>query len=402
MKVGIIGGGASGVFAAIAAKTKHPEADVYVLEKGAKMLAKVKITGGGRCNVTNACESISDFAAAFPRGNKNMRKLFHEFNNQDTMKWFQSRGVPLVVQEDACVFPESQDSQSIIDCLLNECKRLGVKMLTKQHVLELKQENNLWHCLFKEQESKSFDKVIVTTGGSPTSRGLEWLGKLGHEIVAPVPSLFTMNMPNEKVRELMGVVVENTLVSIQGTKFKASGPLLITHWGMSGPSVLKLSAFGARFLNEVQYNYKLQVNWVNEINTDVVLHDIERICTANAQKNMGNVRPYDLPNRLWSYLLEKCGLSTQKKWAELGKKGRNKLVEALCNDVYQVQGKSTFKEEFVTSGGVSLSDINIKTLQSKKVEGLYFAGEVMNIDAITGGYNLQGAWTSGFVAGQLR
>lgn len=403
MKIAIIGGGAAGFFAAIAAKENHPKAEVTLFEKSKKLLSKVKISGGGRCNVTNGCTSIKELSEAYPRGGKKLKKAFRIFNTKHTMEWFESRGVPLVIQEDNCVFPVSQDSQSIIDCFLREAHRLGVKIETLMGVSKINTKGEKLQLEFSKGVSpaKVFDKVIVTTGGSPKRRGLEWLETLGHKIADPVPSLFTFNMPDEPIRDLMGIVVEKTLTSIQGTKLKSDGPLLITHWGMSGPSILKLSAFGARILSEVNYEFKVQVNWVNVINNEEVANELKGISSENSNKILANFRPYLLPERLWHYLLEKSDLPLKKRWGELGKKGVNKLVTVLTNDVYSVKGKTTFKEEFVTCGGISLESIDFNTMQSRVVKNLYFAGELMDIDGITGGYNFQSAWTTAFIAGKL-
>ncbi|MCU4154486.1 NAD(P)/FAD-dependent oxidoreductase [Carboxylicivirga sp. A043] len=404
MKVGIIGGGAAGFFSAMAVKENYPNADVIIFEKSRKVLSKVKISGGGRCNVTNGCTSIPELLKAYPRGGRSLKKVFHVFSTSDTMKWFKSRGVPLVVQDDNCVFPVSQDSQSIIDCFLKECRRLGVQIITHAGINAIKPKAKGLELQFVDDARKpeQFDKVIVTTGGSPTLIGLKWLQELGHKIETPVPSLFTFNMPGEKVRKLMGVVVENAMVAIQGTKLKAQGPLLITHWGMSGPAILKLSAFGARLINETNYHFKFQVNWCNEQRNDVVFNTLQSIAEQSPNKVLANVKPYGLSERLWLFLLEKCELSSRKKWGELGKKGMNKLTNILVNDIYSVDGSSKFREEFVTCGGVSLQSINLNTMESKVCDNLYFAGEVLDIDAITGGYNLQAAWSTGFVAGQLK
>jgi len=403
MKVAIIGGGAAGFFSAIAVKENHPQAQVVILEKSKKVLSKVKVSGGGRCNVTNGCTNIKDLAKAYPRGGKKLKQAFRVFHTQHTMDWFESRGVPLTIQEDNCVFPVSQNSQSVIDCFLNEVNRLGITIEMGKGVKAIfpKKEKLELEFLKTEFSNEIFDKVIVATGGSPKRSGLEWLENLGHKIEDPVPSLFTFNMPNEKVTELMGIVIEETLVSIQGTKLKSDGPLLITHWGMSGPAILKLSAFGARILSDMNYEFKVQVNWVNEANHHVVLEELKKIITIHSRKILSNIKPYALKERLWLYLLEKCELSPQKRWEELGKKGLNKLVTVLTNDVYQVKGKTTFKEEFVTCGGVSLESIDFKTMQSRVVPNLYFTGEVMDIDGITGGYNFQSAWTTAVIAGKL-
>ncbi len=319
------------------------------------------------------------------------------------MNWFEQRGVPLVTQEDNCVFPESQSSQSIIDCFLKEARRLEVNIKTGYGVSALQQHKEQWLLSFlkEEQAPELFDKVIVATGGSPKRSGLRWLEDLGHKIEEPVPSLFTFNMPGEAVRELMGVVVEPALANIQGTKLKADGPLLITHWGMSGPAILKLSAHGARILSEKDYRFNVQINWTASRNDDTVRDDLKSIARSHPKKNAGNLAPYDLPKRLWRFLLTKAQLTEDKIWGEIGKNGINKLVSLLTNDVYAVQGKTTFKEEFVTCGGVSLQDVDFKTLQSRVCKNLYFAGEVMDIDGITGGYNFQSAWTTAFIAGKL-
>lgn len=402
MNIAIIGGGAAGFFAAISAKENHPNAHVIILEKSKKLLAKVKISGGGRCNVTNACESIKELAAAYPRGGRPMRKALGVFHNFDVMEWFEARRVPLVVQSDNCVFPTSQDSQSIIDCLMGEASRLGIDISVGKGVTAIQPNGDKLDLYFKNSELETYDKVIVATGGSPKRSGLEWLETLGHKIEDPVPSLFTFNMPDESITSLMGIVVENAQTSIQGTKLKANGPLLITHWGMSGPAILVLSAFGARILSELDYNFRTQVNWVNEKNNDRVMNELNKIIVDHPNKMLANYRPYLLPERLWHYLVDKAGLSRQTIWGQLGRKGLNKLVYLLTNDVYQVHGKTTFKEEFVTCGGVSLESINMKTMQSKVRKNLYFAGEVMDIDGITGGYNFQAAWTTGYIAGMLK
>jgi predicted Rossmann fold flavoprotein len=404
MKIAIIGGGAAGFFAAIAAKENHPKAEVTIFEKSKKILSKVKISGGGRCNVTNGCTDIPQLSKAYPRGEKKLRGAFRTFSTEDTMEWFESRGVPLMTQEDNCVFPVSQDSQSIIDCFLNETKKLQIKIEIGKGIKAIEQNENLLklHFLKDQFHSELFNKVIVATGGSPKRSGLEWLEKLGHKIAEPVPSLFTFNMPTESVRDLMGIVVENTIVVIQGTKLKSDGPLLITHWGMSGPAILKLSAVGARILSEMNYECTAQVNWTNTQNNQIVREYLNEIVRLHPNKIIANFRPYALSERLWLFLLEKINLPKTKKWNELGKKGLNKLMNILVNDVYVVKGKTTFKQEFVTCGGVSLSSIDFNTMQSKVCKNLYFAGEVMDIDGITGGYNFQSAWTTAFIAGKLK
>ena len=401
MKIGIIGGGAAGFFAAIQAKTNHPESTVIILEKSKKLLAKVKISGGGRCNVTNATTSISELSKAYPRGGKQLKKLFQEFSTLHTHEWFTSRGVELYAQEDGRVFPVSDNSQTIIDCLMEEVNKLGITIKTETSVKKLESTVEGINVFLDEKNSLFFNKVIVAAGGSPKKSGLQWLEDLGHEIKNPVPSLFTFNMPKEKVKTLMGVAVENATTRIQGEKLVGNGPLLITHWGMSGPAVLVLSSFGARLLADKNYQFNLQVNWTNEQNQEIVREEIQKIISEHGQKQVQNIRPYNLPSRLWHFFLEKIELPLTQKWDEIGKKGVHKLIEVLANDVYDVRGKTTFKEEFVTCGGVSLNSVNMKTLESKHMSGLYFAGEILDIDAITGGYNFQAAWTTGFVAGKL-
>lgn len=405
MDIAIIGGGAGGFFSAIAAGENHPQANVVIFEKSKNLLTKVKVSGGGRCNVTNACPSIEKLSAAYPRGGPALKRAFRVFGNRQTMQWFESRGVPLVVQDDGCVFPASQNSQSIIDCFLNEAARLKIEIVIGRGVKAIAPvagDRLDLEFMADDVPSRTFDKVIVATGGCPGRKGLEWLERLGHRIEDPVPSLFTFNMPDEAITELMGIVVEKTRVSIQGTKLKSAGPLLVTHWGMSGPAILKLSAFGARMLSEVDYEFNTQVNWVDTPNNEVVLARLKTIVNEASNKYLTNVRPYSLPERLWLHLLDKSDFPADRTWAEIGKKGLNKLVRVLTNDVYAVKGRTTFKEEFVTCGGVGLESIDFKSMQSKACPNLYFTGEVMDIDGITGGYNFQAAWTTAFIAGQLK
>jgi predicted Rossmann fold flavoprotein len=404
MKVGIIGGGAAGFYAAIHVKINYPDAEVTILEKTTKILSKVKVSGGGRCNVTNACKSIPELARAYPRGSKFLKKAFQEYYTVDTMQFFEERNVPLVTQEDQCIFPVSQSSQTIIDCFLDEVRQNDIKVLTKMSVTSMEIKDNGIKLVFAKSEVEPifFDKVIVATGGSPKRCGLEWLEKLGHKIEDPVPSLFTFNMPEEKIKELMGVVIDPVQVSITGTKLKSSGPLLITHWGMSGPAILKLSAFGARILADTDYSFTIHVNWVNESDQNLVQENICEIVSKYPKKQLSSFKPYALRERLWLHLLEKIGLESTRKWSDIGKKGINKIVNILSHDVYTVKGKTTFKEEFVTCGGVSLQSIHHKSMRSKVSDHLYFAGEIMDIDGITGGYNFQSAWTTAYIAAQLR
>lgn len=402
MKIAIIGGGAAGFFAAISAKENYPDARVVIFEKSRKLLSKVLVSGGGRCNVTNGCDSIEELSKAYPRGGRSLKKAFYIFNNKHVINWFESRGVPLFIQDDNRVFPASQSSQSIINCFLREAERLGIEIKTGSGVKSITANENRIRVVFSNNGplAADFDKVVVATGGSPTRSGLEWLEALNHKIEDPVPSLFSFNMPEEKITSLMGVSVDHAIVRIQGSKLTSSGPLLITHWGMSGPVILKLSSFGARILNEMAYNFRIQVNWVNELNNEMVSDQLRDIAEGHSHKLLSSFRPYALPARLWQFLLEKIDLQPGKPWGELGKKGMNKLVNVLTNDEYKVNGRTTFKEEFVTCGGVSLDSVDMSTMQSKVCKNLYFAGEVLDIDAITGGFNFQAAWTTGFIAGK--
>jgi len=403
MKVAVIGGGAAGFFAAINVKENFPNASVSIYEKSNKLLSKVKISGGGRCNVTNAETSIKLLSDAYPRGGMQLKKAFREFSTQHTMDWFEARGVPLQIQEDDCVFPVSQDSQSVIDCFLNECKKFRIIILKGHAVTLIERTKDRLTLRFKDSnlKSKNFDKVIVATGGSPKRSGLEWLENMDHLIEDPVPSLFTFNMPRDPIKDLMGVVVDDPLVTIQNTKLKADGPLLITHWGMSGPAILKLSALGARILSDRNYHFHVNVNWVHQKNNELIYQDLSAICKSHPKKKLTSIRPYDLPDRLWKFLIIKANLVFDKKWGELGKKGLNKLVNIMAHDNYEVSGKTTFKQEFVTCGGVSLDSIDFETMKSNVIPNLYFAGEVLDVDGITGGYNFQSCWTTGYIAGRL-
>ncbi len=403
MKVAIIGGGAAGFFAAINVKEHHPNADVVIYERSGKLLSKVKISGGGRCNVTNGCKTKKELVEGYPRGGKALKKMFEVFNNQSTIKWFEDRGVSLYIQDDNRAFPVSNDSKTIIDCFLKETDRLKIDVKLNHQVQAIEPIKNGWTITFLHaKEPVQCDKVIMATGGAPQRKGLDLFEQLGHEIVEPVPSLFTFNMPSESISKLMGLVVENALVGIQGTKLKANGALLITHWGMSGPAILKLSAFGAKVLNDKGYDFNIQVSWVNDQNYNRVFDYMKDVSEQHSNKLLTNYKPYNLPERLWLFLLQKCEFTPSKKWNELGKKGINKLVNILSNDLYTVKGKTVFKEEFVTCGGISLESINLKTLESKLCKNLYFAGEILDMDGITGGYNFQAAWTTSFIASKLR
>lgn len=401
MRVGVIGGGAAGFFAALSVKAHHPDAQVTLYEKSNKLLAKVRVSGGGRCNVTHACFNERKLAAHYPRGERFLRKSFGVFSARNTVDWFAERGVTLKTESDGRMFPVTDDSSTIIDCLVREAERLGVTVYMGTGVSRCEKAANGFALELANGRTEHMDRVIVTTGGHPKLEGYAWLKQLGHTIVSPVPSLFTFNMPAEPVRELMGVVADPARVRVIGTDLESTGPLLITHWGMSGPAVLRLSAWGARIAAEMGYRFTVQVNWLGGLSEDGVRQRFTEEQEAMRRKHAENANVFALPKRLWGFLLAKAGIRSDDVWGSLPKKERNRLIDLLTNDRYAVQGKTTFKEEFVTAGGVSLAEVDALSLQSTKVPGLYFAGEVLDIDGITGGFNFQAAWTTGFIAGRL-
>ncbi len=400
-KIAVIGGGAAGFFAAIACKNAHPDFKVDIYERSNKLLSKVKVSGGGRCNVTHACFNNAELARHYPRGSKHLKKAFNQFSTQDTVDWFNDKGIELKTESDNRMFPVTDDSQTIIDCLLNYSRSLGVRILKRSKVDEITLSDNGFE-LNIDGDVQQYNFVIVASGGSPKLEGFDWLKILGHDIVSPVPSLFTFNMPGERIISLQGVSVENAQVRVSGTKLKQSGPLLITHWGMSGPAILKTSAWGARDLNKLDYQFELQVNWLGGTNEEEFRQQLPSILSNTQKRQLKNKNPFQLPNRLWEYFLQKLELKADLVWGEMNKKQMNRLINLLLNDVYKVSGKTTFKEEFVTSGGVALADVDFNTMQSRKCPGLYFAGEVLDMDGVTGGFNFQAAWTTGFIAGQLK
>ena len=400
VRIAIIGGGAAGFFAAIRVKERLPEAKVDIYERGQKMLAKVSITGGGRCNLTNSFDSVTDLRQVYPRGHQLMKRLFRRFGHQDTYAWFEHEGVSLVTQEDDCVFPRSQDAMTIVRCLMYKAKGLGIGLHTAHCLTRLSTADGAFTLTFADGKQLPAERVAITTGGMPRAAELAYLEALGHETVSPAPSLFTLQVDDAALRALMGCVVEHVSLSIPATKFKSEGPLLITHWGLSGPATLKLSSHAARHLQERDYKECISVNWANERDCSVVEEMLSSLMNRNPQKRIANTPPCNLPSRLWQYLLERSGFAPDRKWAEVGRKGLNRLLETLTNDCYHTSGRGTYKEEFVTCGGISLKSIDSSTLESKVCPGLYFAGEVLDIDAMTGGFNLQAAWTTGFVVGE--
>lgn len=398
MRVGIIGGGAAGFFAAFSCKKHHPDAEVIIFEKTSKVLQKVKVSGGGRCNVTHHALNISQLTKNYPRGANQLKKCFGHFNVKDTITWFEERNVKLKVEEDNRMFPTTDSSQTIINCFMDEAAKLGIQIKYKAPVTSIEPTDEGF-ILNTPDGELSFDNVIVASGGSPKKEGLQWLAELGHKIEAPVPSLFTFNIPSDPIKQLMGLSVSEASVKIVGTKLQYTGPVLITHWGLSGPAVLKLSAWGARYLYDQGYSFAVQVNWMGEQSEEEVRSILQAL--RSSKKQVGNQRIESIPARLWGYLLQKIGLPENTRWIDIDKKSFNRLVNVLVNDQFEVKGKTTFKEEFVTCGGISLADVDFKTMQSRKVQGLYFTGEILDVDGITGGFNFQAAWSTAYVAGML-
>jgi predicted Rossmann fold flavoprotein len=396
MKIAVIGGGAAGFMAAITAKETNPNANVTIFEKTDKVLVKVKVSGGGRCNVTNATFSISQLIKNYPRGGRELKKSFNHFFTTDTVNWFESRGVSLKTEADNRMFPSSNSSQTIVDLLLNTAENLAIRLSYKSKISAITTSENGIN-LSINGETLHFDKVIIASGGSPKESGLDWLKKLGYKIISPVPSLFTFNMPKNPITKLMGLSVLNVTASIKGSKLKQQGPLLITHWGMSGPAILKLSAWGAQDLAKANYNFSVQVNWL-AMNEEELRSQFSSL--TSSRKQMYKHNPLEIPKRLWHFMLNKLEIAENQIWNELAKKNKNRLINMLLNDEFEVKGKTTFKEEFVSCGGIDLSEIDMQTMESKRHKGIYFAGELLNIDGVTGGFNFQAAWTTGYLAGK--
>jgi len=394
----VIGGGAAGFFCAVNAAKLNPQLAVTIVEKSNKLLSKVKVSGGGRCNVTHACFSIAEMIKKYPRGASFLKKIFRHFFTTDTIVWFKERGVELKTENDGRMFPVTNSSQTIIDCLMKETNKYGVNILMNAEVKQIKKVGEEFEIIFANGKLETADYVCIASGGYPKSIQFEWLKNLGHTIEEPMPSLFTFNMPGNSITALMGVVAETAAVKIIGSKLTEQGPLLITHWGMSGPAILKLSAWGARELQTKNYEYKIAVNWIPQFNENTLKEKLQQVRFDMAPQKISNRNPFTLPTRLWEYLLQQSGISLNIRWADLPAKEQNKLIRNLCGQEFDVKGKTTFKEEFVTSGGIQLDEIEHNTMQSKKVQGLFFAGEVINVDGVTGGFNFQNAWTTGWIA----
>ena len=393
-KVIIIGGGASGFFTAANIDTKLY--DVTILEQNSDVLQKVKISGGGRCNVSHACFDPRELVQFYPRGNKELLSVFTKFQPGDTMNWYEEHGVALKIEDDNRIFPESNSSQSIIDCLVNECRKKNVKILTKQTVTEILPQENEYKIHTTDQNYFA-DYVVFSTGSSP--KAFKLLEKLGHQIIAPVPSLFTFNIKNEILKDLMGTSFQYVDIEIPNLNLEESGSLLITHWGLSGPAVLKLSAWGARELAALKYQFEIIVNFIGTASEDA-LEIFKNFKENEPKKSIGQAKIFDITNRFWQRILFVSGIDTAKQIANINNKEMQKIIENLCCCRMNVTGKSTFKEEFVTAGGVDLKEMDFKTMKSKKLPNFYISGEVLNIDAVTGGFNFQACWSEGWLIAQ--
>jgi predicted Rossmann fold flavoprotein len=399
MQILVIGGGAAGFFAAINCAELYPKSKVTLLEKSGKLLTKVRVSGGGRCNVTHHCHDHTALVKSYPRGEKQLLAAFSRFAVADVVEWFEKRGVKLKVEDDGRMFPVTDSSATIANCFLKEAEQRGVVIRMHAGVKKVVPgETGGYRVILDSGEALEADKVIIATGGNPRPDAYRWLSELGHIIVDPVPSLFTFNIPDDLVTGLMGVAVNEARIKIAGTKLEAEGPLLITHWGMSGPAVLKLSSLGARKLHELQYHFNIQVSWLPAVKEEELRLRVESYRKQNASSAVHSSRSEGLPKRLWSFLVQKSGAGEGIRWGDLSNKQASRLVAALLHDKYEVKGKTTFKEEFVTCGGVHLDGVDFRTMESRALKGIFFAGEVLDIDGITGGFNFQSAWTTAMIA----
>ena len=400
-KLVVIGGGAAGFFCAANAARMNPNLHVILLEKTNKLLSKVKVSGGGRCNVTHALFDIVEMSRRYPRGQNFVKKTFHQFFTTDTLKWFEERGVKLNAENDGRMFPDTDSSQTIIDCLMNEVNSYGVEIRMNSEVKELKIQNGKFNIVLANRHHIESDFVCIACGGYPKTSMFQWLIDLGHNVSEPVPSLFTFNLPKHPINELMGVSVEKARVKIEGSKLVEEGPVLITHWGLSGPAVLRLSAWGARELAVKSYEFKVHINWLPEFNEQSLKEQFQEFRKVNSSKKIINHNFGFLPSRLWQFLLEQSGVNNEMRFADLSSKNENLLIKNLVEYVVEVNGKTTFKEEFVTAGGINLSEVDANTMMSRRVSNLFFAGEILDVDGITGGFNFQHAWTSGWIAAKI-
>lgn len=399
MQVAIIGAGAAGCFAA-ANIPKQKGTDVLVFEKASRVMQKVKVSGGGRCNTTHACFDIPELVQKYPRGKRLLQKTLHRFSPADTIAWFEKRDVKLKAEDDGRMFPATDDSQTIIDCIWQQMMKNDVRVVYNKSVTSIEKINDQFTIQFADGTYHIADKVIIACGGFPKAEQYSWLLKLGHTISTPVPSLFTFNIPKHPITELMGVSVPMATVRVQGTKIMENGPLLITHWGLSGPAVLRTSAWAARELNERNYDFQAQVNWLGDMNEQDLKEQVTYLRREQGKQLVINKNPFGLPKRLWEYQLQQAGITDAVRWGDMPAAAQNKLITNLVRETFHVKGKTTFKEEFVTCGGISLSEINPATMESRVVHGIYFAGELLDVDGITGGFNFQHAWSSAYIAAE--
>ena len=407
-KLVVIGGGAAGFFCAVNAARLYPQLQVVIVEKSSKLLSKVKVSGGGRCNVTHSCFTVSELVKKYPRGANFLKKSFHHFNTTHTIQWFEERGVILKTESDGRMFPQTNSSQTIIDCLLQEANKYGIEILMNEPVNAIHPqttildgiEHNSFNIQYASNKEIHADFVCIASGGFSKLSQFDWLSNVGHSIINPVPSLFTFNMPKHPITGLMGVTIQNAVVKITGTKWQQDGPVLITHWGLSGPAILKLSAWAARDMAELNYDFTIMINWIPEYNENTLKEKLSVVRFEMAAQKISNRNPFNLPSRFWEFCLQQSGINEAIRWADLPAKKQNKLIKNLCASTFNINGKTTFKEEFVTAGGINLSEIDYNTMQSKTMPGLFFAGEVVDVDGVTGGFNFQHAWTSGWLAAQ--
>lgn len=394
----VIGGGAAGFFCAINAARYNKNLKIIIVEKTNKLLSKVKVSGGGRCNVTHDCYEINELIKHYPRGNNFLKKAFHWFNTTHTLEWFKAEGIELKKEEDGRMFPKTNSSQTIIDCLLHLANYYNIEILLSSDVIKINKLNDLFTLQLANNKVLNCNFLCIATGGYSKALQFKWLEDIGHTIEKPVPSLFTFNIPNNTITTLMGISVEYATIKIIGTKLQYSGPLLITHWGISGPVVLKLSAFAAQELNLKNYQFKIQINWLKDWTEQSLREDWNSFREQYSSNKIYNKNPFQLPNRLWQFILQQSSIKEDAQWANLLSKQQNCLIKNLTAMDLEVNGKTTFKEEFVTCGGIKLNEIDVNTMQSKIIPHLFFAGEVLNVDGITGGFNFQNAWTTGFIA----
>ena len=376
----------------------QPGLKVTIIEKTSKLLSKVKVSGGGRCNVTHALFDIVAMSRRYPRGQHFVKKIYHRFFTTDTIDWFRERGVALKAEADGRMFPVTDSSQTIIDCLLNEANLYGVDVLMSTEVKEIRKENNFWKVITTNGQEPAANFICIACGGYPKAAQFQWLEQLGHSFATPVPSLFTFNIPGHPITQLMGLSAADVKIKIEGTKLEEQGPVLITHWGLSGPAVLRLSAWGARDLAAMNYDFKIHMNWLPQFNDLTLKNSLQAMRQTAASSKIAAQNFTGLPNRLYQFLLDQSGITEETRFADLPAKAENSLIRNLVDYVLTVKGKTTFKEEFVTAGGIALNEVDAYTLMSKKAAGVFFAGEILDVDGITGGYNFQHAWTTGWIA----